>query len=97
MSVYKRMNWDLIFVLWTEIESYKQGYEYNNSHSDVCFEIPIGHSDYEDGTAHETRSALDTASDTQTCREGNIHARQKLIETGKQRKSMREGHRRYYL
>jgi len=36
---------------------------------------------------HETRSALDT--DTQTCREENIHAQQKLIETGKQRKSVR--------
>jgi len=78
-----------------EIESFKQGHEYNNNDLDVCFGIPIGHPDYEDGTGHETRSALDT--DTQTCKEGNIHARQIFVETGKQRKSVREADRRYYL
>jgi len=32
MSVYTRMNRDFKFILWTETESYKQGYVYNNSH-----------------------------------------------------------------
>jgi len=59
---------------------------YNNSHIDVCFEIPIG--DYEYGTGHETRSALDT--NKQMCGEENKHTRHNLIETGKQRRNVRE-------
>jgi hypothetical protein len=65
---------------------------YNNSPVFVCFEIPIG--DYEDGTGHDRRSALNT--DKKTCREENIRTRHKLIETGKQRRNVRKGDRGYY-
>ena len=51
---------------------------YDNSHIDVCFEIPIR--DYEDGTGHETRIAVNI--DKHTCREENTHTRHELIEKG---------------
>ena len=46
MSVCTHMNRDLKVVLWMETESYKQDYVYNNSHIDVCFEIPKVDYDY---------------------------------------------------
>jgi len=49
---------------------------------------------YEYRTEHKTRSVLNTGR--KTGREERIHTRQRLIETGKQTRKVREGDRGYY-
>jgi len=51
-----------------------------------------GDSEYR--TEHKTRSARNTGR--KTGREESIHARHRLIETGKQTRNVREGDRGYY-
>jgi len=68
-------------------ESFGQENKYINMHVDVYFEIRNG--DYEYGKPHKTRSVRNT--DRQPGKEESIHTRNKLIESGKQIRNVREG------